>query len=383
MKMGSQDPSASGRVMILDAAYDASMERVVAEALGEFSLDWKGKRALVKPNILAPYAPEAGVTTHPTLVRAVVRQLRERGAEVLVGDSPGLSGYGDSDYAARKSGIIEAAEGGYVNLGRKAVKCEIASPYFKDAMIAGDVIEADYIVNLPKFKTHGLTILTGALKNTFGYVLGGNKMKIHSAAGSPRNFAEALLDIYQIKPPQLNIMDAVVAMEGNGPSKGALRSIGKVLASDNAVALDAVMAHLIGQPAKTVPLVDIAGRRGLGENDVSKIKIIGQCPPIKDFKLPSTFVPGLVGVFLNRFLSKWVNCVPEVMPDLCQGCGVCVDHCPVQAMAMKGDCPQADLDKCINCYCCQEMCPEGAIKLTGRMMRWLRGAYNPRLAPRS
>ena len=371
------NPPSSGRVMIRDAAYDASLERVVAAILDEFPLPWQGKKTLVKPNILAPFAPEEGVTTHPALVRAVVRQLRERGAEVMVGDSPGLSGYGDSDHAARKSGIIDAAEGCYINLGRKAVKCNIASRFFSNTMISGDVLESDYIVNLPKFKTHGLTVLTGALKNTFGYVLGGNKMKIHSAAGSPRKFAEALLDIYQLRPPQLNIMDAVVAMEGNGPSKGALRTIGKIIASDNAVSLDAVMVHLIGRPIKAIPLVDLAGQRGLGENDVSKIKIMGNCEPIKDFKLPSTFIPGLTGLLLNRFLSKWVNCVPEVIPELCRGCEVCVDHCPVQAMKMEGGHPQADLDKCINCYCCQEMCPEGAIKLTGRAFNWLRRAYNP------
>jgi len=377
--MSEKSESTGARVLVLDAAYDESMDQAIARVMEEFPIEWNGKKVLVKPNMLAPFAPEEGVTTHPTVVRAVVRQLRDRGAEVMVGDSPGLEGYGDSDATARTCGLVDAAEGCYINLGRKAVRHPIKSKYFDHVIIGGDVLEADIVVNLPKLKTHGLTTLTGAVKNTFGYVLGGDKMRVHSRATTPRKFAEALLDIHQIKPPALNIMDAVVAMEGNGPSKGALRTVGKVLACENAVTLDAVAVHLVGQKIKAVPYVEIGGNRGMGEVDISRIRVEGDITPIKDFKLPSTFVPGFIGVFLNRFLSNWVNCVPEVIEDTCQSCGICVDHCPVDAMLMTGEYPRADLDKCINCYCCQEMCPEGAIKLTGRIIQTLRRLYNPKL----
>ena len=132
-----------------------------------------------------------------------------------------------------------------------------------------------------------------------------------------------------------------------------------------------------------VPYVEIAGRRGIGETEIKNISVIGEYSPLNEFKLPSTFIPGFTGIFLNRFLSKWVNCVPEVIEEICQACGVCVEHCPVNAMEMKNDVPRADRKKCISCYCCQEMCPEGAIKLTGRTMNMVRKAYNPRFYKKS
>ncbi|UCD85768.1 MAG: DUF362 domain-containing protein [Deltaproteobacteria bacterium] len=368
----------TARVLIFDAAYDESMEQVIARILDDLPLSWEGKKVLVKPNILGPCAPEEGVTTHPFLVRAVVRQLRQRGGKVIVGDNPGVQGYGDSENAGRTCGLVDAAEGCFVNLGHNPVRYQVSSRYLDSVMIAGDVLDADIVVNLPKLKTHGLTNITAAVKNTFGYVVGGDKMRIHSQANTPRRFAEALVDIYQIRPPELNILDAVVAMEGNGPHHGSLRTLGKVLASENAVSLDAVAIHLIGQEVKSVPHVQIAGGRGLGEVDLSRISLNGKLIPVTDFKLPTTFIPGLTGVVLNRFLSRWINCIPEIIKESCRACGICVKHCPGEAMQMETGPPQIDRDKCINCYCCQEMCPEGAIRLSGRTINVLRSIYSPR-----
>ena len=103
---------------------------------------------------------------------------------------------------------------------------------------------------------------------------------------------------------------------------------------------------------------------------------------MSDYKLPSTFVPGFMGVILNRFLSRWINCVPEIIEEKCASCGICVDHCPVDAMVMGDEYPKADLDTCINCYCCQEMCPEGAVSLEGRLIKFVRRAYNPQFYTR-
>ena len=120
------------------------------------------------------------------------------------------------------------------------------------------------------------------------------------------------------------------------------------------------------------------GRRSSASSPIvsSRIAIQGELVRAQDFKLPATFVPGLVGVVLNRFLARWVNCVPEIVPGACEACGVCVDHCPVDAMSLSNDFPVADLDQCISCYCCQELCPSGAIELTGRVMQTLRRFYS-------
>jgi ferredoxin len=198
-------------------------------------------------------------------------------------------------------------------------------------------------------------------------------MRVHARAVTPWRFAEALVDIYAIRPPELNIMDAVVAMEGNGPSNGRPRRVGKVLAADNAVCLDAAALRLVGKKPESVPHLQIAAARGLGAIDAAAIDLNTALSPVEGFVMPATFVPGIMGVVLNRLLSRWINCIPEVDAAVCKRCGICVDHCPAGAMIMKpGECPQADKNQCISCYCCQEMCPENAIVLSGRMITRLR-----------
>jgi len=368
------DSDTPHRVMIFDADYgDGSVAAAVDAAFEAFPLDLAGKKVLVKPNILGGHEPEKAVTTHPALVAAVVARLKKSGAVVMVGDNPGVYGYGRSDEAARVAGIMDAAGDCFISLGRKPVRYALSSRDLSHVMIAGDVLAADIVVNLPKLKTHGLTFYTGAVKNTFGYVVGGDKMRVHARAVTPGRFAEALVDIYAIRPPELNIMDAVVAMEGNGPSNGRPRRVGKVLAADNAVCLDATALRLVGRKPESIPHLKIAAARGLGVIDAEAISLNAEIAPFSDFVMPATFVPGMMGIVLNRLLSRWINCTPEVKAAVCKRCGLCVEHCPVGAMTMRpGECPSADKNKCISCYCCQEMCPENAIALRGRMISFLR-----------
>ncbi len=362
------------RVLILDASYDDdSLDKAVDTVFEEFSLNLAGKNVLVKPNILAGEPPEKGVTTHPSLVKAVVKKLEAQKATVMVGDNPGVFGYGKSEKAAKTAGITTAAGESFIHLGRTPVKHEMSSADISHVMIAKDVLTADFVINLPKLKTHSLTFYTGAIKNTFGYVVGGDKMRVHSQATSPARFAQALVDIYAVRPPELTIMDAIVAMEGNGPHHGSLRDLGKILASENGVCLDAAAVHMIGSTPKTILHLAMAAEQGLGTIHLPDIDLNREITPLTDFKMPVTFVPGIVGVVLNRLLSRWINCVPVIMEQKCIKCGLCAKHCPVEAMKMeKGECPVADKKECINCYCCQEMCPEDAIILKGRAISFIR-----------
>ncbi|MDY6823382.1 MAG: DUF362 domain-containing protein [Thermodesulfobacteriota bacterium] len=364
------------RVLVLAADYnEAVLPDIVDRIFQEMPLDVAGKTVLVKPNILGAHSPEKAVTTHPALVRAVVATLTRAGAEVLVGDNSGVSGYGRARHAARVSGISEAAGDSFVYLGRRPVKHALASPDIHYVMMADDVLQADIVINLPKLKTHGLTFYTGAVKNTFGYIVGGDKMRIHADAPTPGRFARALVDIYAIRPPDLTIMDAVTAMEGNGPNSGSPRHMGKIIAGRNAVSLDAVAVRLAGVNPEKIPHLAIAAEMGLGPLALDDIPVNTAIEPVTGFKMPATFLPGVMGVLLNRLLSRWINCTPVVDAAACKQCGICVEHCPVGAMTMPEDgFPCADKKSCINCYCCQEMCPEDAIELEGRLLSWIRPA---------
>jgi uncharacterized protein (DUF362 family)/NAD-dependent dihydropyrimidine dehydrogenase PreA subunit len=358
-------------VYITEGQYDQALDRVVEDIFTLFPRKRKDRTVLLKPNILGPHSPEKAVTTHPALVKAVIRVLRDQGARVIMGDNPGMGGYGRSQKAAKDCGLLDCAGECYVNLGLHPVRKEVRSRFFREVTISREVLEADEVINLPKLKTHSLTILTGAVKNTFGYVVGADKMRLHASCPNPRQFAECLVDIYQIRPPEMNIMDAVLAMEGNGPSNGKPVFLGKILASDNAVTLDAAAVHMLGQKPLSVPHIDVAAKRGLGETDPDKMNIRGKLVPVKDFRFPRTFVPGLAGIVLNRYLSRWVNCLPEIVRSRCTACGICAAHCPVKAMRLTPEGPVLTEKECISCYCCQEMCPENAIRLSGRLLNML------------
>ncbi len=370
------DGNNGNRVMVFDASYDGEvLAGIMDEIFREFPFDLKDKKVLVKPNILAGEPPEKGVTTHPSIITAVVDKLQKEGAEVMVGDNPGVFGYGKSEKAAKTAKITDAAGDCFIHLGRSPIKHPLPASEIKQVVLAEDVLTADLVVNLPKLKTHGLTFYTGAIKNTFGYVVGGDKMRVHSQAATQQRFADALVNIYAIRPPELNIMDAVEAMEGNGPHHGNVRTLNKVLASTNGVCLDATAVHMIGSDPKSILHLAIAAEKGLGTINMDEISLNTEITPLTDFKMPVTFVPGILGMVLNRFLSHWINCLPKIDKDLCKQCGLCVKHCPVESMKMKkGEIPVADKKTCINCYCCQEMCPEDAIMLKGRTLNLIRGS---------
>jgi uncharacterized Fe-S center protein len=226
------------------------------------------------------------------------------------------------------------------------------------------VLEADVFISLPKFKTHGLTVMTGAIKNSYGILPGAQKAKLHKAAGNPERFHEAVVDVFNIRIPDLFVVDAIVGMEGNGPASPDLRDIGLILASDNAVALDAVIATMMGCEPGRLRFLQKAKELGLGDFDLSGIEIMGELKHLPDYQLPPLGGDairdnqGIQELIRNRMLQR-----PQVDPDLCTACGTCVDQCPVSALSLDNHVPQVDADTCITCFCCQEICPERAIAL--------------------
>jgi ferredoxin len=225
-------------------------------------------------------------------------------------------------------------------------------------------LDSDVVISLPKFKTHGLTVVTGAIKNSYGILPGAQKARLHRVAGTPERFQEMLVDVFRIRVPDLFLVDAVVGMEGNGPACQDLRDIGLILASDNAVALDAVIATMMGCDPGRLRFLQKAKKVGLGDFDLSKIEIIGELKPLPGFKLPP------LGGEADRqnepmqvMIRERIRLRPQADPALCTSCGTCVDQCPASALSLEDSVPRVNPDLCITCFCCQEICPEKAIAL--------------------
>ncbi len=352
------------RVMIQPAGYDA-IRPAVERAFELFPVDCKGKVIFIKPNVLRSSDKDEGIVTHPAVLRAVVEKVETMGpAQIVVGDNPGLFSYGANEESFRRTGLLDAAGKYYRNIGSEAVQLDFNPEFSPSVSVSRIVTEADVVISLPKFKTHGLTVMTGAIKNCYGFLPGAQKAFLHKAAGSPERFHEMVVDVFRLRVPDLFIVDGVVGMEGNGPATGQLRQIGLILASDNGVALDAVIAYMMGCEPGLLKFLQKARNLGLGEYDLDKIDVIGELKRIPGFELPPlggeviAGNPAMSELFHGRTLLR-----PRVDRNLCSGCGTCIDHCTVEALSMEKDYPKVDADTCITCFCCQELCPEKAIRL--------------------
>ena len=353
------------KVMIHPATYE-TVRPAVDRAFEIFPLDLRGKRVLIKPNVLRASAAEEGIVTHPAVLRAVVEKVESMNpAEIVVGDNPGVFCYGANEETFRKTGLMEAAKGHYQNIGNDSKEVPFNAEFMPMVALSRIVLEADVIISLPKFKTHGLTVITGAVKNSYGFLPGAQKARLHKAAGSPERFHEAIVDVFRLRVPDFFLMDAVVGMEGNGPACQDLRDIGLIMASDNGVAMDAVMATMMGCEPGWLRFLRKAKEEGLGDYDLSTIDIVGEMKRIPDFKLPPLsgeailHNEGAQAMLHGRTLVR-----PRVNAQWCTGCSTCVDQCPASALSMSENVPQVDTDACIVCFCCQEICPEKAIALS-------------------
>ncbi|MBN1411519.1 MAG: DUF362 domain-containing protein [Spirochaetales bacterium] len=357
------------RIVIDDLVYNDSAFGTIDRLIDRFQIDFRDKNVLLKPNMLGPWKPEKGVTTHPVVVEAVKRAVEKRGGKVTVGDNPGTGSYGRSDSSAEATGIKTASGKSWRELGLNPVKVSVSSKHFKELIVSSEVMDADILINIPKFKTHTLTTITGSIKNMFGILVGGQKMNVHSTCPSPDVFADALVDIYLVRKPDLTILDAGTVMEGNGPTTGTLRTVNKVIASDDGVAVDAVMAAMIGVRPDDIAMLKAAAAKDAGETDIENMDITGSMPKIGKFKLPPGILKsGFIGAIVNKFMGSFLN-KPYFVIDKkrCEQCGVCVKHCPRQAIQLKPF-PVVKRKNCIGCYCCFELCPHEAIRLGNPMV---------------
>ena len=352
---------------------EAAIERALELIGGIGNYVRSGDNVLLKINLLTGDIPEKAVTTHPAIVRAMIHQVRKAGGIPLVGDCSGYEGkpnlkrYLD---ACRSSGIMQVCEeenAQIVHLSAESVEVRNESGrLYKTFILSKQVMDADVLISLPKLKTHGLTLFTGGVKNNFGCITGLNKAKLHLRAQDPETFSQMLVDLLGIVQPDLTVMDAVVGMEGNGPSNGTPKQVNAILASIDPVALDAVACTMVGIDPFMVPSTRLAHEQGMGRGDISKINVVGKSledMQIDDFKIPSGTASffrarGLMCIIRGLLVAK-----PYLVKENCQKCWICIEHCPSDALSRKGDYPSFDHKKCIRCYCCQELCPGNAIEL--------------------
>jgi uncharacterized protein (DUF362 family) len=257
--------------MIHPANYE-NVRQAVDMAFELFPIALSGKKVLIKPNVLRSSETKEGIVTNPAVLRAVVEKVETMGpASLIVGDNPGLFSYGANEESFSKTGLMEAAKGHYRNIGNDSQKVAFNPKYMPFVSVSQDVMDADIVISLPKFKTHGLTVLTGAIKNSYGLLPGAQKAMLHKAAGNPKDFNEVIVEVFRLRVPDLFIVDAVVGMEGNGPASPDLRHIGVILASDNAVAVDAVIATMMGCDPGRLRFLQKAKAAGLGDYDLKTI----------------------------------------------------------------------------------------------------------------
>lgn len=333
-----------------------------------------GETILLKPNLLFGISPESCVSPHPTVFAAVARAFAETGARLTYGDSPG---FGRPDVAARKAGLAAVADELGVELADFIGGRELSFPQgrlVKRWHLAKGALDADGIVSIGKLKAHGLTRITGAVKNTFGCVPGARKSEFHARINDAHRFSGMLVDLNRALRPRLFIIDGVVAMEGNGPRNGDPRPMRLLLLSEDPVALDATVCRLVALEPELVSTVVLGEDWGLGTR--SDIRYVGD--PVDEF-VDEGFVvnrshgstTGFPGPF-NRFMRRWVVPKPVIRKERCTACGTCVSVCPVDPKAVdwmtsggaRDSLPPAhDYGRCIHCYCCQELCPERAIEI--------------------
>jgi uncharacterized protein (DUF362 family)/ferredoxin len=366
--------------VVLAACRDYDRERVlfaVRQGLGHFDVariaadaDAAGKPVLLKPNLLMAAAPEKGVTTHPAVFSAVSRVMQENGARLVFGDSPNLSSRPLA--AARRCGLLAEAEALGIPLADFENGSDVSHPRgMQDRRfhIARGVLDAGAIINLPRLKTHTFTVMTGALKNIFGVVPGGRKAELHLSHSNVEDFSRMIVDLNGLVLSRLVVLDAIKAMQGNGPGSGELVDVGLLIISDDPVAADAVGCRIMGIDPLSVPQIRIAHESGLGNAHPESIELRGeniahyiqrsfQVPPRSpSLRLPPTAL---------RIARHLIVPRPVIDLSLCTRCGECVTSCPMtpKSIAIRnGGIPLYDYAACIRCYCCQETCRSGAISV--------------------
>ncbi|MBU0637995.1 MAG: DUF362 domain-containing protein [Planctomycetes bacterium] len=357
-----------GETAVLDA-----MRRCLEPLGGMKAFVRPGQKVLLKPNLLGGFEPDRAVTTHPDVVRAVAILVSEVGGAVSIGDSPGVGALAKVLKRTGVATVIEQLGAAVADFEHTATCEDPSNRVARRIELAKAVADADVIITLPKLKTHVQMGFTGAIKNQYGLIVGAAKARYHFRLQDREWLAGLIVEINRLAKPALAIMDAVIGMEGEGPSSGDPRDIGLLLAGANLAAVDCVACHVVGIDPESLPLMRAAKRYGFGTTDLAQIRVHG--PDWKSFQLTDfkTVAQPLSILRLlpmpdaaSRWMRRHIAPGPAIIVDRCVKCEACAKGCPVEPPAIQPLKPrreQVDHRRCIRCYCCHEFCPVKAIEL--------------------
>ncbi len=333
-------------------------------------------KIVIKPNLVMKRAPEDAATTHPALVEAVIRQLQQLGAQdITIAESSG----GPYAEPLLKSlyetcGMAEAARrtGAKLNLGTGSREIGGNGQVPRRFTVIDPIADADLILNLCKLKTHCMTVLSGAVKNLFGCIPGLMKPELHMRYPEKEDFCRMLLDLSAALPPVISFVDAVEAMEGDGPTGGRKKHVGLTLCSADRYALDLVNAAVLGIDPASIPTVRQSIERGLCPASLAQVQLLGDrdaltqagpfLPPRSkqtDFssQFPAPLRPAV------KKVTRWLQPRPSIRRKDCIGCGKCAESCPAHTIRILERKAVIAYPNCIRCFCCHEMCPKQAVDI--------------------
>ena len=362
------------------ASYDADECRAALEAaiapVG--GLDWvrDGMKIAVKVNLVSAMRPEEAATAHPVLLTELVKLLHSHGASVVLGDSPGglyTAAHLNHVYDVTGLRACEAAGAQFNQNFAQAQGENPAARQVRHFQYTAWLDDADAIIDFCKLKTHGQMGMTCAVKNFFGTIPGTMKPEYHYKYPKIEDFADMIVDLCEYFKPRLCLCDAVVGMEGNGPTQGTPRAIGAVLAAGSAHALDLAAARILGFEPREVPTLAAAIDRGLCPASADALDISGALDDFVQRDVKKTPAQsdvafylsggGLIAGAVDKMLHRILTPFPQLHAAECIHCGKCAGICPAKAITMTDGLPRIDRRVCIHCFCCQEFCPKGAMRV--------------------
>jgi uncharacterized protein (DUF362 family)/NAD-dependent dihydropyrimidine dehydrogenase PreA subunit len=334
---------------LVDKAVNKSLELI------DFHIG-KNKKVLLKPNLVVEKSKHLEATiTNKAIIEAICKILKKNNCKIFIGESS----FTNTVDCFKKSGLNEFAKKYNAKIvifeQSKLIKIKNEHARILHSFPVSKILkEVDLIINLPKLKTHLLTKYTGAVKNLYGVIPGGLKQRLHKKAQGGKHFSNMLLDIYEGILPQLNIMDGIVGMEGQGPIAGTPVKSKFILCSKNAIALDIACSRLIGLNPKKVYSNYYAVKRKLYPSYNFELVGMDKLPSLR-FNIPK-------GDSSSKLKSLFIERPIVVDEAKCEKCGICASKCPQKAIKLKPY-PETDRKKCIRCFCCMEICPNHALSL--------------------